>query len=104
MSITDARRIIVSEAIDETDLRMPQQNGLDVDDRDILDVDGRNDFQLIQKWFELGRDVGLQSANHNVLPPFFAPPPLVKHAKGFADSRSVSKKHFEAASCGEWCY
>jgi hypothetical protein len=32
MGVTGARRIVVSEAVDETDLRVPQQDRLDVDD------------------------------------------------------------------------
>src|SRR5258706_244787 len=85
-------------AYDQADLRPPPQHRIDIDDGDALDVQCRNNLQSTQKRLDLGGNFGLQSPDDHVLPALPAPPSLVEHPEGFAHSRCVPKKNFEASA------
>src|SRR5580765_1029479 len=102
MRVAAARRIIVSQSVDEADLRVPLQNRLHVNDRDTFDAERGNDLERTQKRLELSGNFRLQRPDHHILSAVMTAPSLVEHPKGFADAGCIAKKNLKAAPCGVW--
>src|SRR5262249_24111409 len=86
VGIAAAFGVVVSEAVNETDLRFAMEDCCNVNDEHAFDVESSNDLKRGQQWLNFGKNLGLQSTYYDVLPALFAPSALVEHAKGFTDS------------------
>jgi hypothetical protein len=90
-----ARRIAVSQTVDQANLRMPAQNALDVDGVNSIGHARRNHFQSAEQPFDDSGLDRLRRRNDDILTARAAPPALVKHAKRFADAARISQENFQ---------
>ncbi len=77
LGVLAARRVVVGDAIDQTDLRMPAEDGFHIHRRSGADFLERNDFQGLHQMRELGGQVRLNGAHNHILAPGSAPPALI---------------------------
>ena len=100
--IAAAGRIIVSQSVDETGLRVPAEERRHV--HGIIVAAGMpggdqgNHFEALEDLLNVGSDVRLQRAHDNVLAALFPPSPLVEHAERLAHARSVAEEDLQAAT------
>jgi hypothetical protein len=73
---------------------MAAENGGQIDGA----IYGRDNFQVGDDFADRGGDITLRGGDYNVLAAFFAPPPLIEHAKRLSDARRVTQEDFETAS------
>ncbi len=91
-------RIGVGELIDDDQLRLPRQGGVEIEFLQyasaIIDFTARQNLQPFGQRRRLGAAMGLDQADHNVLaviPGFFR---AQQHGVGLADPRRRAQKHF----------
>src|SRR4029434_2549917 len=90
--------IVVRQAINDAHLGMTSENRWNVDDGYSLQIEGRNYFKGLQKRMDFCRGLWLKSADHHILPAFFASARLVEHSVRLAHPGGIAEKHFQAAT------
>src|SRR5579863_9562391 len=96
--VLGSRRVVVSQSVHQAGARMALENRRHIHHANAIHVAERNYFQLAQDGRAFRRSLGLDGAHHHVLAAFFAPPPFVQHAIGFAHPGCVAQEYFQAAS------
>ncbi len=92
----------VSEFVDQHDLRMSRNNGVDIHLAQhlpfILNLTARNDFQARQQRFGFFTTVGFDDTNNNVVTVLSASLALLEHLVGFAYAGRRSYEYSELAN------
>ena len=98
MEVTTARGIIVGEAVHQTHLRSPSQNGFDIHHGCTVDHPKRDDFHLLQQVADFGRELELGGSHKHVFPSLATPPAFLQHTKRLAHARGVTQENLQPAA------
>ena len=93
-------RIVIGEAVDDTDGRMPSDQRFDVDRGALANHLERYDLQVPQQFLRFGRHLGLNGANNHVLATLAAASRFVEHAECLANAGCVAEEDLEVAIPG----
>src|SRR5262249_44292907 len=85
--------------VDEDDLRMPRQDGIEVHLLDplafVIDPLTRDDFEIFEERLGLLTAVGLHYAHNDVIAVLLSRPGLLQHLIGFAEARSCTHEYLQ---------
>src|ERR1700719_1890921 len=93
MTVWTAGRIVISETVNERNLRMPLDYGRNINYLVGAHPQHRNDLELLQYGLHFRGILRLQRANDDVLASLMASAAFVQHLEGFADARSIAQEN-----------
>ena len=90
--------VLISETVDQTDLRVTAEDRSDIDRRGPEIGLKRNDFEMLQELLHFRGSRGLDGGHDHILAAHFAAASFVQHSKRFANTRGVTEEHLELSA------
>jgi hypothetical protein len=98
MTVWTAGRIVISETVNESNLRVPLDYGGNIYYFLAAHLQHRNNLELLQYGLHFRGILRLQRANDDVLPSLMAAAAFVQHLEGFAYARSIAEENLKTAT------
>src|SRR5215469_4054839 len=98
MSVWTARWVVVSQPINQSNLRVPAKNRLQINRFTVAVFHHRNDLKILQNRLNFSWIFGLQRTHHDILSAQAPATPLVQHLKRFADTCRVAEEDLQPAA------
>jgi hypothetical protein len=97
VSEPSAGRVVASQLVDQADLRVALEDGVNVDSFAPFDAESGDDLEFADHPMEFVGAFGLDGSDDHVLAALEASAAFVEHALGFAYAGGVAQKDFQAA-------